>query len=72
MYVKLTKPQQVDELSRLKQDLTLQEKPAAAPPVPTGTRPGGAAVAAPPPAPAGLRAKALYDYEVGRTVYLGA
>jgi len=65
----------VDELQRLKEDLTLNEAPAAPPPppVPTGSRPGAAPAAPPaPPAPApppvaGKRAKALYDYDVSST-----
>lgn len=56
--------QQIDELQRLKQDLTLEEAlPAGAPPpIPLATRPG----AAQPEPPAGMRAKAVYEYEVSK------
>jgi len=57
--------QQMAELQRLKEDLTLTEAPGAGapPPVPMATRPG----ASQQPAPAGMRAKALYEYEVSLT-----
>ena len=50
----------MEELERLKQDLTLQDAPVAGapPPVPMSTRPGVE------PSPTGMKAKAVYDYEV--------
>jgi len=55
----------VEELERLKTDLSLEDSPktGAPPPVPNASRPGGGLTNAPPIPTAGKTAKALYEYE---------